>query len=187
MPENLETINQFLADNFGIDTDDSEPIWRVVWSDDQREMRETLHTDSGIELLSPEVRELPKYPWIKHAYVLERRVVVPDINLKELPATKKSYEPIWVFLDRNGIPLRPTIQAAKFVVDTVYAAQGKSSMAKYKDPEAGLSPEESYDRQQARIDKIQEELFGDESSLGGETHKASGSAIIMPGNYDKIH
>lgn len=184
MPENLETVNQFLADNFGIDTDDSLPIWRIVWSDDQTEMRLTHYTDTGIELLQPEVRELPKYPHIQHAFVLERRVLVPDQNLKELAGLKKSYEPIWVYVDGRGMPVRPTIQASKFVIDTVYAAMGKKSMAKYKDPEEGLSPQERYEKKQIELDELQNQLFGDESGLMGTTLNA-GSAIIVPGNYNK--
>jgi hypothetical protein len=186
MAENIETVNQFLKEQFGIDTDDSEPIFRVVWAEDQTEKREVWHTDTGIRLLAPEVREMPKYPWIEHTYVLERRVLVPSINLKELVGLKKSYEPVWAFYDACGNPTPPTVQGCKFIVDTLYAAIGKSSMAKYKDPEAGLTQEELYEKRQAEIDVIQEELFGNESGLKQATLDC-GSAIIVPGNYDKIH
>lgn len=185
MAENIETINQFLRDTFGIDTDDSWPIFRVVWSDDQYENRETKYTDSGIELLTPEVRRLPKYQWVQHAYILERRVLVPDDNLKELAGIKKSYEPLWVFIGGNGLPVPPTCQGCKFIIDAVYAAIGKKSMAKYKDPLEGLTPEEANEVQKARIDQIELELYGDESGLKQETINESGSAIIVPHNYDK--
>jgi hypothetical protein len=184
--EKIETINQYLRENFGIDTDDSEPIFRVVWSEDQFEKRETKFTDTGIELLSPEVRLLPKYKsYIQNAYILERRVLVPDESLKELAGVKKSYEPLWVFIGKDGNPVPPTIIGCKFVIDCVYAAMGKAGMAKYKDPNADLSPEEAYEKKKLEIDKIQEELFGDESGLMGETHTESGSTIIVPKNYDK--
>lgn len=183
----LETINQFLKDKFGIDTEDKEPIFRVVWSDSQFEKRETNYTDSGIALIHPEVRELPKYPWVKHMYILERRVLVPDESLKELAGLRKSYEPIWVFKGADNNPVPPTIPGCEFIIDSLYAALGKKSMAKYKDPMAGLSAEEQYAIQQKRIDAIQEELFGDESGLGGETHNESGAAIIVPRNYDTIN
>lgn len=186
MSEKLETVNQYLQDNFGIDTDDSKPIFRVVFSDEQFEKRETKYTDSGIELLQPVVRELPKYQWIKGMYILERRVLVPDTNLKELAGLKKSYEPIWVFQGADGFPVPPTILGCKFIIDTIYAAIGKQSLAKYKDPTiigAIGSPEEAYEANKARIDEIENELFGDESGLGQETINASGSAIVMPQNY----
>lgn len=184
MAEKLETINQHLADNYGIDTDDSNPIFRVIFSDEQFEKRETKYTDSGIELLTPEVRLLPKYPWVDGAYILERRVLVPEMNLRELAAIKKSYEPLWVFIGANGFPVPPTIIGCKFVIDALYAALGKKSMAKYKDDTAPIgSPEEQYEANKTEIDKIQNELFGDESGLGQETINASGSAIIVPSSY----
>ena len=145
----------------------------------------TKYTDSGVELLSPEVRELPKYPYIDGAYVLERLVVVPDMNLKELAGTKKSYEPIWVFIGKNEQPVPPTILGCKMIIDSLYAALGKKSLANYKDDLAersSMNAQEYYEHNKARLDTIQNELFGDESGLGGETITASGSSIIVPGN-----
>lgn len=187
MPEKIETINQFLADNYGIDTDDRQPIYRVVWSDDQYEKRLSHHTASGTPLLTPEVMELPKYGYIRHVYILEQRVIVPEQNIHEMAGAKKSYEPLWVFEGKDGNPVPPTIQGAKFVVDTVLAAMGKKSLAKYKDPYEGATPQESYELNKQRVDRLQEELFGDESSLGGETFNESGSAIIVPGRNNKIN
>lgn len=188
MPEKIETINQFLRDNFGIDTDDSEPMFRVVWSDDQFEKRETKYTDTGVELLHSEVRMLPKYQWCPHLYILERRVLVPDTNLKEMAGIMKSYEPLWVFQGKDGLPVPPTTQACKFIIDCLYAALGKKSLAKYKDPQVGDTPEEQYEINKTRIDKIEEELFGNESGLKQETIGEGGSAIIVPHNYKKqIH
>lgn len=186
MAEKIETINQFLRDTYGIDTDDSLPIFRVVWSEDQFEKRETKYTDSGIEMLTPEVRTVRKYSYLKDVYVLERRVLVPEQNQRELAGAVKSYEPLWNFKQDDDTPIPPTIQGCKFVIDTMYAAIGKSNLLKYKDPMEGLTAQEAYELNTQRIDKITEELFGDESSLGGETHTAGGAAIIMPSNY-KAH
>lgn len=186
MAEKIDTINQYLRDNFGIDTDDSEPIFRVVWSDDQFEQRETKYTDSGIELLHPEIRTLPKYKsYAPHVYILERRVLVPDLNLKELAGIKKSYEPLWIFTGNDGNPVPPTINGCKFVIDALYAALGKKSMAKYKDPMAGLSAEEAAEVNKRRIDEIENELYGDESGLKQQTIGESGSGIIVPHSYEK--
>lgn len=188
MAEKIETINQFLRDNYGIDTDDSLPIFRVVWSEDQFEKREMKFTDSGVELLYPEVRMVRKYSYLKDVYILERRVLVPEQNQKELCGLQKSYEPLYNFKQEDDTPIPPTIAGCQFVIDVVYAALGKKDLSKYKDPMEGLTPAEAYELNKQRIDKIQEELFGDESSLGGETHNASGSAIIMPKEYNaKIH
>lgn len=186
MAEKIETINQFLRDNYGIDTDDSIPIFRVVWSEDQFEKRLTKFNDNGTELLHPEVRTVPKYSYLKDVYVLERRVLVPEVNREELAGLQKSYEPLWNFKQEDGTPIPPSIQGCKFIIDTVYAALGKKNLSKYKDPMDGLTPAEAYELNKQRVDKIYEELFGDESSLGGETHNASGSAVIVPENYSKF-
>lgn len=188
MAENVETINKYLTDNYGIDTESTNPIFRVVFSDEQFEKRSTKYTDTGIELLHEEVRLLPKYQWIDGAYILERLVIVPDMNLKELASVRKSYEPLWVFIGKNGFPVPPTIFSCTMIIDTLYAAIGKSSMAKYVDnPPAISNPQELYESRKAEIDKLQNELFGDESGLGGSTINESGNAIIVPSQFKGIH
>lgn len=181
MAENVETINKFLSDKFGIDTETKNPIFRVVFSDEQIEKRETKYTDTGIELLHTEIRELPKYPHIDGAYVLERYVLVPDINLKELAGLKKSYEPLYVFTNSKDQRVRPTILACEYIIDCLYAALGKTSLRKYIDPDS--NSDEARELKKKRVDQLYEEMYGDESSLNGETHNESGSAIIVPSNY----
>jgi hypothetical protein len=184
--ENIETINEFLRNQYGIDTDDSEPIFRVVWSEDQTEHRVCQFTESGMQLITPEVRLVKKYNYLSNLYVLERRVLVPEINQKELCGLKKSYEPLWVFHDRHGNPVRPTIQGCQFVVDAVYAALGKRGLKKYVDPLFGKTQEELVAEKEQRIDQIEADLFGDESGLLGDTVTESGSTIIVPKNYDSV-
>lgn len=185
--EKIETINQSLRDLYGIDTDTARPIFRVVWAPEQTEKRLTKFTDSGFELLEPEVRELPKYQWIPDAYVLERLVLVPEVSQKDLPTLKISYEPIWVFIGVDGFPITPALQACKFVIDCLYAALGKKSMGKYAEPNTGpiSSPQELYESRKVEIDQIQNELFGDQSGLSQSTVNESGNAIIVPSNYSR--
>src|SRR5262245_31149745 len=100
--EKVETINRRLHDLYGETESQGErlPNFRIVWSEDQFEMRKTDYTDSGFRLLHPEVRKLPKYrQWITKKHVLERLTVVPFVNEHDLPDSKLSYEPIWVFED----------------------------------------------------------------------------------------
>ena len=185
--ENLETINQSLRDHFGIDSDDSESMYRVVFSNDQYEKRETSYTDTGVALLRPEVRLLPKYPWIVDKYILEERCLVPDVNLKELAGLKKSYEVLYAFADDRGRPIRPSFVACKFIIDSVRAAKGKKSMASYKpkiDPSI-KNKNEYYESRKAELDDLQNKLFGDESSLNQQTIGESGSAIIVPRNFER--
>jgi len=183
LTESIESINQQLIDLFGIDTITGLSIWRIVFSEDQFEKRLGTYEDysrGGIFLREvTEVREVPKYrQWIQCKYVLERLVVVPEINERELPTSKLSYEPIWVFEDRFGNALPPVLRGAKLVIDTVYAAMGKAGMAKYKDPE--LDAENALELKRQEVDKIQEELYGDESGLGGAIVHGEGVGYTGP-------
>lgn len=185
--ESIESINSRLVDHFGLDTSTSQPIWRVVWSEDQFENRLGTYDDytpAGLYLRTvTEVRYVPKYrQWVKRKYVLERLVSIPDANLPELPASKVSYEPLWVFETTSGKYLPPRFDACKIIVDAVYAAQGHGDLVKYKDPDYGLLPDEQYEKKTQEIDKLQQELFGNESYVGDAlAHK---EAIIVPRNFE---
>jgi hypothetical protein len=174
LTENIESINRQLVDLFGVDTVTGQPMYRVVFSEDEYEMRKTDRTKDGFILLTPTFVRAPKYSqWIHAKYILESLVGVPDIHQDEI-LTKTSYEPLWVFEDDNGNALPPVIQACKFVVDIVRAATGKKSLAKYVDEEA-KNPEEEREK---RINLLSEQLFGDESNLMGRT--ITGEAVIVP-------
>lgn len=176
LPGAVQEINRQLIEEYGIDSDGGEAIWRVSWSNDQYEKRLTDHTEKGVALIHPEVRNMPKYPWIKDRWILERLVLVPDINVRDIPENKKSYECMWKFENAyTEEALPPNFTVAKFVADTVYAALGKSSLAKYVDEEA-KNPIESREK---RINQLTEELFGDESSLLGRT--ITGEAVAYTG------
>lgn len=180
LTERIDSINRQLRSMFGIDTESRESLFRVVWSEDQFEKRLSKYTAFGIELLSPIVCEMPKYrQWVKEKYVLERLVLIPGINSEELLEAKKSYEPLWVFRTEKGDYLPPKLEVCKIVIDTLYAALGKKSLAKYVDEEA----KNPVEMQEKRINQLQEELFGDESGLLGRT--ITGEAIAMPQQYVK--
>jgi hypothetical protein len=181
-----DTINELLLTHFGRDTVTGLAMWRVSWSEDQYEMRLGDYedfTEAGIYIRTVrEVREVPKYnQWIIRKYVLEQLVGIPPQNQAELPTSKMSYEPMFPFEDRNGDYLPPSFEAAKFVIDSIYAAMGQQSMSKYSDPEAdgnnGLEAKEK------RVNKLVEELFGDESGLGGAIVHGEGVA----GFHSKLH
>lgn len=177
--ERVEDINHHLIDSFGIDTVTGQAMWRVVWSDDQFEKRLTEYSDSGVRLLYPEVRELPKYrQWIPSKFVLERLVLVPDESIPELPTTKYSYEPIYIFEDVDNNPLPPRFDACQFAIQCVYAAQGKGYVTVYKDPEAGLNTEQILEQRHDRIKDLEKSLFGDESGLEGKTHLTKDAVVI---------
>lgn len=180
LPEKIEWINQQLISHFGIDSDGGGAIWRVVFSDDQIEKRFgefTDFTEGGLFIRTvKETREVPKYrQWVQQKFILERLVIVPDINMIELPTTKKSYEPIWVFQDKNDNYLPPLFRACKLIIDTVYASQSRDgSLARYK-----KTKEEDASDTEKRVADYENILFGDESGLKGTT-LAGGNAIIVP-------
>src|ERR1700704_3964663 len=58
--KSIEYINEKLLREYGRELD-GRPKFRVVFSDDQYEKRLTTHDDHGNELITPEVRLLPKY------------------------------------------------------------------------------------------------------------------------------
>src|SRR6187399_909819 len=123
--ETVEALNQRLKDYYGIDTVTTDPIFRIVWADDQVEKRLVEYLDTGIALLFPEVREVKKYPYLKGLYVLERLVVIPEINAKDLPASKISYEPLWAYRDARDNPLPPIWEATSSLStpSTLYLAK----------------------------------------------------------------
>lgn len=167
LTEPIESINKQLVHLFGIDSDTGRPMFRVVSSWDQYEKRLTNVTAEGFKLQYPEVIEKPKYDqrdvdW-KGKYILERLVIVPLANAEELPTSGMSYEPLWVFKDNMNNPLPPRVDACKLIIDTMYAALGKSSMAKYVDPD--LNPETRIEEKIKRVTELEEQLFGDESNL----------------------
>lgn len=180
LAEPIEEINRKLIDYYG-KTDAGNAIWRVVWSDDQREKKLTDFTPEGLQLIHPQVIEVKKYPYIKERWVLERLVIIPIQQMRELPVSPYSYEPMWHFcIAETGEYAPPTIAAAKFIVDTVYAAMGKASLGpKYKDP----TEDNPIESRRADIKKLEEQLFGDESGLEGKTH-LTGEGIVVPSNYE---
>ncbi len=175
LSETIDTINRQLMDTFGIDVTYGYPIYRVVWSEDQFEKRMMDHTDSGIQLLSPQLRTVPKYrQWITERYVLEQLVLVPEISKGQLAGLAISYEPLFVFQHgKTGEYLPPKWEASKFIIDLTLAAKGKQSMRKYVDNDS--TPE----GRDAAVRKLEEELFGNETEVGDAlAHK---QAIVVPG------
>ncbi len=176
LPAEIKKINRQLESHYGINTDDMRPMWRISWSNDQYEKRMTDRTDGGIILLVPEVRELPKYQWIKSRWILENLTAVPKESVDELGGSKTSYECIWNFSGKGGGPVPPTFEACQFLISLIESAKGRGSMFKYVDPDTTI------ESQNKRIQELYDALFGDESSLEGKTFKGEG--IVVPNSYE---
>ncbi len=168
MTESVTRINKQLESFFG-KADDGRANWRVVWSDDQFEKRFGRFEDRTPEGLlirvAEEVRTVPKYrQWIQSRWVLERLTPVPEAQKAELIDVKLSYEPIYVCQTQFGDPLPPRIDAFKFMIENLLDNMNQSPKLKYKDPDS--NPEEARANESARIDKLQKELFGNETDIG---------------------
>lgn len=175
--ESIISLNRRLIDHYGLDSDTGRPIFRIVWADDEVEKRMMDTLDNGIQLLSPVVREVKKYSYIKNAFVLERLVIVPEFQQKELADVKLSYEPVWVYMTDTGQPLPPKWEPTKLIVDTLYAALGKKSLRKYTDPDSAEGAKEE------RVTKLHQELFGNETETGDALRYKEG--IVVPSNYQE--
>lgn len=183
IPTDIAEINRQLREIYGIDTESAQPMWRVSWAADQYELRMDDVTANGVQLLRPELMNLPKYSWIKDEWILENLVVVPVANLLEIPASKKSYECIWSFHDRLKKPIKPEFWACQFLIEMVQSVKTGNPMnvRRYYDPEVGKTEMEQLEINKRRIDELVEQLFGDESDLIMRT--VTGEAIAMPPNY----
>lgn len=179
LPIDIQEVNRLLKETYGIDTDSTLPMWRVSWAADQYEMRVDDVTPGGVRLLFPELMNFPKYSWIKDMWILENLVLVPIQQQNEIAGVKKSYECIWKFQDRFKKPVKPEWWACQFVIDLIQSVKSQNPIntRKYIDPES----EEPIEEQKKRIDKLVEELFGDESDLMMRT--VTGEAIVVPQSY----
>lgn len=173
--ESIESLNKKLLDDYGTEFGDA-PRFRVVFSEDQYEKRLTDFTDEGFELIHPEVRLLPKYKqYIREKYILEH--LIPIVGETDL-LTKVSYEPAWVFQDKNGKYLPPFYEGCKHVIESMYAVMNQAgAFTRYKDK--NISPEEHA----AHLKKIEDELFGNETETGD--HLAYGTGISSAGDGDQ--
>lgn len=193
IPVEIIRLNQQLRDNFGIDTITSEPIWRVSWAADQFEKRFTEFSDyttEGIFIRTvTEIRDVPKYPWWKDLYILERLVLVPECDQMELLGKKTSYECLWPFHDRNEKPLPPKYEVCEFVIYQVYTAQygpKYKNLDRFKHLDVyGCNDKEELQKKKERVERLMVEMFGDETPWHGDSVDASGSTILMPNNYIK--
>jgi hypothetical protein len=96
----LSHCNKILLERYGTHVFDSKPIFRIVFSNNELEYRKGLF---GPLMIFPEVRQVPKYPYAKNCFVLEKFAYIgqqPEL----VNVSGYSYEPIWVFQDAKGQP-----------------------------------------------------------------------------------
>lgn len=97
-----------------------EQLFRLVWSNDQREWRHGTFNDfyGSIHLREvTETRLTPKYNYIRDRWILERWCPPELVYNRELPHSNQgSYEPIYVFESAKGQYLEPNLKVCEIVI-----------------------------------------------------------------------
>jgi len=181
MSESLSVLNQRLIDSYGIDTASTNPMWRIVYAWDQMEKRFGEYEDrtaSGLFIRRvAEVRLVPKYRQYipEGTYVLENYCIVPIQNLIDLPATKTSYEPIFIYINfKTNKPLPPIWSVTKLVIDGIMLAKGqRNNFAKYKD--------KPIEEREKEFNEMYDYLYGDRTDVLDALAYKEG--VVVPSNY----
>src|ERR1043165_5019958 len=121
----INIINRRLVETHGKDFLE-QPIYRVVWSEDEIEKRFGTFRDylSGTNILIrevTEVREVKKYPYLPNQYVLEKLFInkhnTEILDNKTYTPRACTYEPLWSFgHERNGRAKRPVWRAIELLI-----------------------------------------------------------------------
>jgi hypothetical protein len=123
----LHLINQRLRDLYGCDLL-GQPVYRVVWSEDQIEKRFADFTDfvpnTNILLRKvTEMREVKKYSYLEPQYVLEKlfrnqhnKEILDNATLAPQSCT---YEPLWAFDYDGKLPKQPVWRAIELIIMSV--------------------------------------------------------------------
>jgi hypothetical protein len=113
-------INKWLATRWT--TPGGEPLFKLIWSDNEREMRFGTFRDfspEGIYLREvTEMRSVLKYNYLKERWILESWCPPEVVFSPELPKSiYGSYEPVWVFESKDGQYQAPTLRVVEFLVN----------------------------------------------------------------------
>lgn len=155
------------------------PMFRLVWSDDQYEVRKATIRDyfAGIFIRERKVIEnVEKYNWIKERWILEQWYPPYLVLSEELPESDKgSFEPIYVFEDKDKRALPLSIKAVKFLIHRIVDKPRSSSMLIRSTIE-----EEMMMKELAQTQYDEDSL---EVSTPLQTQLRLGEAVQVPQNY----
>lgn len=174
----FDEINKRLADKYG-KFENGFPYFRLIWSEDVMERRRMTHTDEGFELINPEVRMVPKYRhYIRDRYILEGLTAVPEFVETDL-VEKISYEPVWTFETGTGQYIIPIWEAVYFILETVKhnqenAGKPREYQGKILGDNEDLGKEEQLHNKLTKVNELEKELFGNETSVGDALSHRSG-------------
>lgn len=118
MSEQVKRVNKILASKYGENLR-GEPIFRISWSDDQLEKRFGVYNEFYGDIFIRTIRglkEVPKYPYIRRAWILERWAPPELAYTDEIPETANgSYEPVFVFQTDKGVAI-PIIEKEIYAI-----------------------------------------------------------------------
>jgi hypothetical protein len=153
----------------------TEPMFRLVWSDDQYEIRTGVFAKfiAGIKVSEEKrTQNVLKYNWIKERWIVEQWFPPEVCMLEELPeSVRGSYEPIYVFEDKdsNALPLK--LEVVQFLVQQCLKPKTSAMLKK------SVSLENTEERKRIAAKQDWEQLT-DEGPLVSQFH--DGTAILRP-------
>ncbi len=118
MIENYKEINKWLKEHCGVNPM-GDPMFRLAWSEDLREIRKGTFRDFKGDLFIREVTEarvVKKYNYLKDVWILEKWFPQHLVKNEETPnVTNGDYEAFFVFHDKFGNPLEPNLKVIEFI------------------------------------------------------------------------
>lgn len=176
--ETLESkiINDYLGTLEKVPLKD-DPLFRLIWSDEQFELRtctKQLYMGNLLVGNMDCTEKVPKYPWIQGRWVFEMWFG-PDVVLHdELPESKNgSYEPLYVFEAKKGEALPLNLKVIEFIISRIRKPKSSPALLKsviQDDKEA-----------RAMMQRKLDEDYLEVSPMTSNLH--FGEGIIVPGNY----
>jgi hypothetical protein len=152
------------------------PIFRLVWSTDQTELRIGTFGifDHLGRLISSKKRieRVKKYSWLIDCWVLEQWFPPEAVLNEELPESCfGSYEPIYVFETNEGKKLPLNLRVVQLIINVQCRPKTSEQLKK------SLIQEELDQREKAAADQDWE-ILNDEGPLVSQFH--DGTAILNP-------
>jgi hypothetical protein len=180
--ENIEAqqINAWLATLERVPLRD-DPMFRLVWSNDQRELRKCTQRlflgKTFIKEVTHTERVL-KYPWLKDRWVFEMWFSPEVVLHDELPETNQgSYEPLYVFEGSKGdsLPLRKDV--VEFLVARIRKPKSSSALIQ------SVIAQDLEDKEKKQ-DQFDKDYLDVSTDIQSNLH--FGEAVIVPPNYPTL-
>ena len=156
---NIKDANKLLS-SYGSNPH-GKPIFRIVWSDNEYEMRkgvfEEQTKESKIYLRTVVATErVKKYPYLKQMYLFEKWFDSP--NIEELPESINGiYECIYAFKTKDEVPLPLDEDFIKFIASSLIKTVDKSKNKQ--------TLEEAILNLERKLDEREEDILDDASPL----------------------